>query len=259
MDRLRVSLVQTPIFWEDRTANLASLEEKLWPLKGLTDLVVLPEMFTTGFSMNTSLAEPVNFTTTKWMKQMARQLGASVTGSVMIKDQGMVYNRLLWVFPDGQVEHYDKRHLFSMAGENDHFSSGDKQLVVDYKGWKIRPLICYDLRFPVWSRNTNTYEADLLLYVANWPEPRTGAWTKLIDARAIENLAYCLGVNRIGTDGVNKSYNGQSKVVDFKGEIAGDCRNEDTILTIELSKSILDSFRKKFPAHLDADEFHINP
>src|SRR5690606_10220796 len=197
---LKVALFQTDLYWQDRAANLANLEEKIWSLKNPVDLVVLPEMFSTGFTMNSrEMAEPMNFTTTRWMKHMAAQTGAVITGSVIINDSGKYFNRLLWVTPEGGVSHYDKKHLFRLANEDAHFDMGKEKIIVDLKGWKILPLICYDLRFPVWSRNRANSSGeglyDLVFYIASWPASRIAAWDILLQARAIENLSYTIGVN----------------------------------------------------------------
>lgn len=202
MEDLTVALIQTDLYWQDREANLAMLEEKIWPLKGKVDLIVLPEMFPTGFSMEAEkLAEPMNFTTIKWLLQMASQTKAVVTGSVIIKEGKQYFNRLLWVSPEGEIAFYDKRHLFRMADEDHHYSMGKQRKVFSLKGWKILPQVCYDLRFPVWSRNTSDEDGqmdyDLAFYIASWPAARDSAWDVLLKARAVENLCYTIGVNRI--------------------------------------------------------------
>lgn len=257
MQDLKISIVQSPLHWESPAANLAMLEEKIWRHSDLGDLIILPEMFSTGFSMNAaSLAEPMNLTSFKWMRQMAAQTGAVVTGSLIIKDKDAYYNRLIWMQPDGNYQYYDKRHLFRMAGEHEVYSSGNKPLIVTLKGWRIMPLVCYDLRFPVWSRNQgNVY--DLLIYVANWPEARSQAWKTLLPARAIENVSYVAGVNRIGQDGKGISYSGDSGVFNMKGDLLSDFGDQDIIRTISLSATDLQSFREKFPAFLDGDRFII--
>ncbi|MBM3169351.1 MAG: amidohydrolase [Bacteroidetes bacterium] len=258
---LRVALVQTDLKWQDKTANLAMLEEKLWSLKQACDLIVLPEMFPTGFSMEAkTLAEPMNLHIHKWMKQLAAHTEAVVTGSAIIEERGKYYNRVLWVQPDGYTSHYDKRHLFRMAAEDATFSMGEKLPIFTLKGWKICPQICYDLRFPVWSRNGWEDEMagyDVLLYVASWPAARIGAWDKLLPARAIENLSYVLGVNRLGTDGNQISYNGHSAAIDFRGNELLYLQERETIEIITLSWSPLEEFREAFPAWKDADHFRI--
>ncbi|UZR93910.1 amidohydrolase [Chondrinema litorale] len=257
MEDLKISLIQTELYWENIQANLSNLEEKIWEITEDTDLILLPEMFNTGFSMNAkALAEPMNLTTTKWMKQMAAQTKAVICGSFIAVEDGKYYNRLIWMQPDGNYSYYDKRHLFRMAKEELTFSAGSTKNVVELKGWKICPLICYDLRFPVWSRNLNN-QYDLLLYVANWPAARESAWNALLPARAVENLCYVAGLNRCGEDGKNIPYQGDSQVVDFYGKKILDMENEEDIATITLSAERLEKYRKKFPAHLDADNFNL--
>lgn len=256
---LRVALVQTDLHWQDKTANLALLEEKIWSLKNTCDLIVLPEMFPTGFSMESAaLAEPMNLQVHKWMKQLAAQTGAVITGSAILSEGGQHYNRLLWVQPDGATQHYDKRHLFRMAEEQHAFSMGTELPIFSVKGWKICPQICYDLRFPIWSRNRWTAgEAayDLLFYVASWPAARISAWDALLPARAIENLSYSLGINRVGVDGNQIAYNGHSTAYDFKGEKILDLGETDQIQVLHLSANDLAEYRQKFPAWKDADSF----
>lgn len=257
MQDLTITLIQSELHWENTGANLAMFEEKIWKIKSPTDIIVLPEMFTTGFTMNAELlAEPMGLTAFKWMKQQAAQTGAVVTGSVIIKEQGRYFNRLIWMQPDGKYFYYDKRHLFRMAEEHLVYSPGTEKLLVSWKGWNIRPLICYDLRFPVWSRNRNN-EYDLLIYVANWPEARSLPWRTLLQARAIENLSYVAGVNRVGKDGKEINYCGESTIVSPKGEIIWQQENNEAIHSYTLSKTELASFRAKFPADMDADEFQI--
>ena len=255
MQDLIVSLVQTPLYWEDPVANRAMLEEKISHLH--TDIIVLPEMFTTSFTNNpAAFAEPMNLNTFKWMKQLAAQTGACVTGSYIIREGEKFHNRLVWMQPDGVFQYYDKRHSFRMSDEHKDYTSGNKRLIVDYKGWKIAPFICYDLRFPVWSRNTNN-AYDLALYVANWPAVRSHAWKSLLPARAIENIAYVAGVNRIGTDGMGLEYSGDSVMLDFKGNPLYELKSREEIATVSLSKSALEEFRQIFPAFLDADGFEL--
>jgi omega-amidase len=258
---IRIALVQTDLHWEDKIANLAMLEEKIWGLKGKADLIILPEMFPTGFSMDASkLAEPMNLTVCKWMKQLAAQTQATLTGSAIIQESGKYFNRLLWVSPKGKVEHYDKRHLFRMAKEEETFSAGEKLPVFSLNGWKFCPQVCYDLRFPVWSRNTwveGTPEYDILFFVASWPAARISAWEALLPARAIENLSYSIGVNRVGIDGNGIPYSGHSAAYDYKGESLADLGEKENILIISFSASNLEEFRSKFPAWKDADSFQI--
>jgi omega-amidase len=254
---LTLSLIQSTLHWENIPANLAMFEEKIWRINQPTDLIVLPEMFNTGFTMNAeAVSEPMNLHTFKWMKQQAKQTGAVVTGSFIVKEQAQYYNRLIWMRPDGSYETYDKRHLFRMANEHLTFSGGKMPLVTEWKGWRICPLICYDLRFPVWSRNVNT-DYDLLIYVANWPQARQHAWKTLLPARAIENLAYTVGVNRVGVDGKNIPYSGDSGIYNYKGETLFQQTDTEVTHTITLHKQELIAFRKAFPAFLDADTFNL--
>jgi omega-amidase len=256
MHDLIVSLIQTPLYWEDPVGNRAMLEEKIAGI-GKTDVIVLPEMFTTSFTNNAvQFAEPMNLNTFKWMKQLAAQSGACIVGSYAIKEGTNFYNRLLWMQPDGKFHTYDKRHSFRMSDEHKVYTAGNKQLVVEYKDWKIAPFICYDLRFPVWSRNTNN-KYDLAIYVANWPAARAHAWQRLLPARAIENISYVIGLNRIGTDGLGLVYSGDSVVQDFKGMPLAELHSEEKIATVVLSKKDLNDFREIFPAYLDGDGFEI--
>ncbi|GAA5035459.1 carbon-nitrogen hydrolase [Marivirga lumbricoides] len=261
MQDLRITTIQTPLHWQDKQANLAMLEEKIWQIDDETDIIVLPEMFNTGFSMQAEkLAEPMNLHTFKWMRQMAEQRNAVVTGSYIVNDGGKYFNRLIWMQPDGNYSTYDKRHLFRMADEDAHYSPGTNQLIVEWKGWKIKPLVCYDLRFPVWCRNNSEDDEmafDLVLFVANWPAVRVNAWDTLLQARAIENLSYCIGVNRIGDDGNGVPHNGHSAVYNPKGEAIYFANDREEIKTVVLSKDELRAFRKKFPAYLDADRFKV--
>lgn len=263
MNSLKVTFIQTLLFWEDIGANLAMLEEKIWEIRERTDIIVLPEMFNTGFTMDARrFAEPVNFTTLKWMQQMSKQKHSVIVGSYIVKESGLFYNRLYWINPNGQNSYYDKRHLFRMGEEHLTYTSGSHRLITNFKAWKIMPLICYDLRFPVWSRNrldakSQVPEYDLLIYVANWPAPRTEVWDTLLKARALENQCYCLGVNRLGTDGMKVDYSGHSTCYDFKGNLMNKITSEQDIFTVELDLEKLREFRKKFPIYLDADDFQI--
>lgn len=263
MQDLKVTLIQSDIYWEEIDANLSAFEEKIWQVGQGTDVIVLPEMFTTGFTMSANkMAEHMNMRTFKWMRQMADQTGALILGSFIANVHGRFYNRLLWMEPGGNFKTYDKRHLFRMAAEHKIYSPGESVLVASWKGWRICPLICYDLRFPVWSRNT--YDAsskrlnyDLLIYVANWPTARVEAWSALLKARAIENLSYVVGVNRVGVDGNSVEYNGNSSIISPKGDVIFVSEGTETIKTMQLSANSLHAFRDKFPAYLDADEFSI--
>ena len=259
---IRIALVQTDLHWQDKTANLAMLEEKIWDLKGKCDLIILPEMFPTGFSMEAEkLSEPMNLHIHKWMKQMAAQTEAVITGSAIIIEGGKYFNRLFWVQPDGYTDHYDKRHLFRMANEQETFSPGTKLPIFPLKGWHFCPQVCYDLRFPVWSRNgweDGMAGYDVIFYVASWPTARISAWDILLPARAIENLAYSIGVNRIGKDGNGIEYQGHSSAYDFKGEKLLDLEEQDSIQILTLSAKSLEEYRFKFPAWRDSDSFSIH-
>lgn len=257
---LRVTVIQTGLAWQDAAANRARFENLIRPLAGQTDLIVLPEMFTTGFTMAAeAMAEPVDGPSTQWLRDMAARLDATMTGSILTGDGGRYFNRLIWMRPDGTFASYDKRHLFRMAREQEHFAAGRERLIVDIDGWKICPLVCYDLRFPVWSRNRlGTQKGyDVLVYVANWPDRRRHAWQTLLRARAIENLSYCIGVNRVGKDAKGLDYAGDSAVIDFLGQPLVEKSGVDCVATVSLERAALDAFRAKFPAHLDADGFAI--
>ncbi|MCH7412919.1 amidohydrolase [Belliella sp. R4-6] len=258
---LKIALIQTDLYWHDKTANFSMLEEKIWEIDGEVDLIILPEMFSTGFTMEVKeYGEPMNFTACKWLKQMAAQTGAVVTGSVIIKEGDDYYNRMLWACPDGELMHYDKRHLFRMANEDEHFSMGQERRIFQIKGWNILPQICYDLRFPVWSRNTSKdgkMDYDISIYIASWPKPRISAWDILLQARAVENLVYSIGVNRIGEDGNGVLYSGNSAVYNFKGDQLMFSKDQEQTLIVELNFEALNSFRQKFPAWKDSDNFQI--
>lgn len=256
---LYIALLQSNLYWEDVTANLAMFEEKISQINTDVDLIVLPEMFTTGFSMNAAaLAEPMNLTTHKWLQQQAKKMNAVVMGSCIIKEQNRFYNRLLWAEANGNVDFYDKRHLFRLAGEHQVYSAGNKKIIKTIKTWKICPLICYDLRFPVWSRNVHL-EYDVLIYIANWPNPRLNAWDTLLQARAIENLAFCVGVNRVGKDEKGNEYYGNSAVYDFKGQtLLKIPQGKEALEIVRLEKAPLEEFRQKFAVYLDADNFSLS-
>ena len=257
MSDLQISIIQTNLQWQNVDANLRMFGSKINSIQEPTNLIVLPEMFSTGFTMDASSnAEPIEGSALTQMKEWASLKNAAICGSVIVEENRKYYNRLYFVKPDGSYQSYDKRHLFRMAGEDEHYTMGDKKVIVEYKGWKICPLICYDLRFPVWSRNVNN-EYDLLIYVANWPAPRSTAWQTLLKARAAENLAYCIGVNRVGKDENDFHYSGNSAFIDFKGDVIFENENDEIVETQSFSKADLDSFRNKFPAHLDADQFEI--
>lgn len=254
---LKITLIQSELHWEDAEANRAMFSEKFQQIKQATDVIILPEMFTTGFSMNAAkLAEPNDGKTLQWMVQEAKKHNTAITGSVIIKENGNFYNRLFFVFPDGSYKQYDKRHTFTLARENETYASGTEKLVLEYKGWKICPLICYDLRFPVWARNTEDY--DVLIYVANWPKVRTLAWDTLLRARAIENMAYCVGVNRVGFDGNEHEYSGHSAVYDVLGNRISTTSFENEFFeTVVLEKEHIETNRKKFRFLNDRDQFTL--
>ena len=259
---LTISLIQADLHWEEIDANLAMFEELIWSIDN-TDLIILPEMFTTGFSMNAEkLAEPPGGKTFKWMRRLAAQCQTSVTGSCIVKEKRRYFNRLYFVYPDGASLQYDKKHTFNLAKEGETYTPGSERLILEYKGWKIHPLICYDLRFPVWARSRKSegslYEYDLLLYVANWPDTRINAWDALLKARAIENLSYCVGVNRVGTDAVAKDYNGHSGIYSAKGDELAFSDGEEKVLTVTLSAEELLTYRKDSPFQEDADDFSLS-
>jgi omega-amidase len=258
-DTLNVALVQTDLFWEDVPANLGHLEEQLATMPHSVDLILLPEMFSTGFTMEPDkVAEPLNLHTTRWMQQIALQNDALVVGSFASREGSKFYNRLLAVEPTGQIHAYDKRHLFRMGGEHLVYTGGSGKLIVTWKGWRICPLVCYDLRFPVWSRRTNEENYDLLLYVANWPAARAYAWDILLRARAIENQAFVAAANRIGTDANGVDHSGGSVLLDFLGQSVLTAGSAGGIRIGEISLSALRTYRERFPAHMDADPFQIH-
>jgi omega-amidase len=255
MTQLNVTLVQTELAWESAPENLTHFDSLLNGVA--TDLVVLPEMFSTGFSMSSAaLAESMEGPTVKWMLEKARSLNAVVCGSVIIEDQGRYFNRFVWMPPSGEIQHYDKRHLFRMSTEDDHYSSGGNRQIMEINGFRVCPQICYDLRFPVFSRNDESY--DILLYVANWPAARRDHWQSLLKARAIENLSFVVGVNRIGVDGKNIEYAGDSVIRDYNGTALVDMASDDAVETITLDRLSLVEYRNSFPAHLDADSYKID-
>ena len=258
---LNIALIQSDLFWKDKSANLSMFEEKIWSINEKVDLIVLPEMFNTGFSMDAhELGEHMNANTGKWMKQMALQTGAVITGSFIVKDNGRFFNRLLWVTPEGDVQIYDKRHLFGMAKEDEHFSPGTENIIFSLKGWKVMPQICYDLRFPVWSRNKEhegSPSYDIIFFIASWPSPRINAWDTLLKARGIENQSYAIGVNRIGVDGNDIPYVGHTSAYDFKGETICYLDDREEIGIIRLDKAALEDSRKKFPFLKDGDMFKV--
>ncbi len=267
MANLKISIVQTALHWENVEANLKHFDDKINSIAVETDVIVLPEMFTTGFAVDrTNLAEEHGGEGLQWMIAKSKEKNAVVTGSIAVKENGKLFNRLYWVEPSGKIVYYDKRHLFRMAGENNHFSAGEKRIIIEYKGWKICPLVCYDLRFPVWSRNRwemldgeMQAEYDLLLYVANWPEVRSYPWKQLLIARAIENQSFVVGVNRIGNDGNAIAHSGNSAIINPRGELMTTANdNLDITETQSLSYAYLQDFRKVFPVMLDGDDFEMN-
>lgn len=253
---LNIAAVQCDLFWENPSKNRAQIEHYMASISD-ADIVVLPEMFTTGFSVeSTHLAEAMDGDTVCWMRRLAKTYTAVICGSIMIKEAGEVYNRFLWVEPSGIVKHYDKRHLFGLINEDRFFTAGTSRLIVNYKGWKICPLICYDLRFPVFSRNDSEY--DVLLYVANWPNKRIKAWDRLLQARAIENQCYVVAVNRLGEDAYKAQYSGHSQLIDGYGElIAMAPDNEQGIIESRLNKQHLNELRTRLPFLNDRDQFMV--
>ncbi len=255
---LKIGAIQADLAWQNPSKNKAGFERLLPNLVTQNvDLVVLPEMFTTGFTMQVEqFAEDMQGSAVQWLQNCAKTYGFLLTGSLIIKENGQFFNRQMFAFPSGELQWYDKRHLFRMGGEDKHYTAGKQRVVVSYKGWRILPQICYDLRFPVWARNRNDY--DVLLYIANFPTPRRQVWNTLLSARAIENQCYVVGCNRIGVDGNDLPHSGDTQVLSPKGKIlAKATQNTPTSLLATLDKSELDSFREKFPVHLDADYFEI--
>jgi predicted amidohydrolase len=253
---LNISIIQSTLDWQDAPSNRAHFDSLITDIEGPTDLVILPETFTTGFTMDSAaFSETMEGDTVAWMKLLAQDFQITLCGSLIIEDEGRYYNRLIWASADGGVEHYDKRHLFRIVDEHEHFSAGTARPVFQLNGWRIRPLICYDLRFPVWSRGIN--DSDLMIFVANWPASRRSAWQVLLPARAVENQCYVAGVNRVGTDGNDKRYAGESAVIDYLGKPVVSCDDQPCTKTVTLSGAALERYRKKFPAWLDADQFTI--
>jgi omega-amidase len=280
MPSLTITTIQTSLVWEDKAANLVALEKKINELEEKTEIIVLPEMFNTGFSMQVGLlGETMEGETVAWMKKIAADNKIILTGSLIIKEKDLYFNRLIWMLPNGQFGYYDKRHLFAYGEEHKHYTPGNKRLIASVKGWKINLQICYDLRFPVWARNrvfeteipveersllsadneinSIAPEYDLLIYVANWPERRNHAWKTLLCARAIENQCYVVGVNRVGRDGNNLSYSGNSLIIDPLGEVLYHVADEEDVFTITLQKDHLEEVRTKFPFWKDGDNFTL--
>ncbi len=253
---MKTALIQTNLIWENPAANRNLFQEKINAIADEIDLIVLPEMFTTGFTMNPStVAETMEGETLSWLKEMAKTKNCAITGSLVIQENANFYNRMVFVFPDGKVQHYDKRHLFTLAGEEKVYKAGSERLIVEYKGWKICPLVCYDLRFPVFSRNTENY--DLLIYVASWPQPRINAWDILLKARAVENLSYTIGVNRVGVDNNNLTYNGHSQINDELGNYILSPQENDEIFIVELDKDKMLETRNRLNFLHDKDIFKL--
>lgn len=265
MSTLTVTTIQANLQWENKAANLRRLEEMIDGIDGQPELVVLPEMFSTGFSMRPeAFAEQIDGPTVGWMRSVAARKKIILTGSLIVEEQGNFYNRLVWMLPTGQYGCYDKRHRFAYAGEDRCYSAGNRRLIASVKGWKVLLLICYDLRFPVWSRQQPAepdvpLEYDLIVYVANWPERRALAWKTLLQARAIENQSYVVGVNRVGEDGHNITHTGDSMIVDPLGEILYHAQPREETFTLQLTKDHLETTRQRFPFWRDADHFHIEP
>ena len=259
MNDLKMTIIQSNLHWENKEENLAMFSQKIAAVAESTDLIVLPEMFTTGFSMQPEkFAETMEDETVNWLKEKARKKNCVITGSFICEEKGKYYNRLVWMRPDGRYSTYDKRHLFSMGDENNHYTAGKNKIIETIKGWKICPLICYDLRFPVWSRTAKTNPYDVLIYVANWPERRNHPWKTLLLARAIENQSYVIGVNRVGDDGNQIYHSGDSAVINAKGEIISKtAAHVEATETVTLSASELQEFRKQFPVLNDADDFKL--
>jgi len=255
---MKISVVQPDLIWEDKLQNFGKLEKLFLPLYNNTDIVILPEMFNTGFSMNPEkLSEPPETETINWLNKMSQNGNFGLCGSYMVKENKNYFNRWVFVNPEKECWYYDKRHLFSMGGEDKFFSSGNKRLIFSFRGVRISPYICYDLRFPVWSRNRN--DCDLMIYAANWPESRRVVWSTLLKARAIENQCFVAGANRIGTDGEGIKYCGDSMIIDPRGEIIASANTDnESSVTGEISLTDLSDFRKKFPVQNDADNFSIN-
>jgi predicted amidohydrolase len=255
---LHITVIQPDIIWEDRSANLQHYAQIIDRIGGTKEIVVLPEMFSTGFSMSPErLAESMSGDTVQWMSDTAKKHRIILTGSLIIEENGHYYNRLVWMQPDGAWSSYDKRHLFGYADEDRHYTAGTQKLIVQVNGWRICPLVCYDLRFPVWARNVPGSEYDVLLYVANWPQRRSLAWKTLLQARAIENQAYCIGVNRVGEDGKGILYSGGSSAFDPLGELLWQDADSEAVHTIALSRQKLEEARSHFPFLRDADKFLI--
>jgi predicted amidohydrolase len=262
MSSLQFTLIQSALFWEDKEANLTMFSEKINAIQQPTEIIILPEMFTTGFSMQPEKwAETMDGPTVDWMRRWSTEKKAIITGSIIIEEDENYYNRLIWMLPNGQLGYYDKRHLFGFAGEEQKYKSGNKRLIASVKGWRINLQICYDLRFPVWTRQQIDKELgkeyDVLLFVANWPEKRNHAWKTLLSARSIENQCFTIGLNRVGVDGNNIMHSGDSMVVGPLGEILYHCAYEEDVFHITLQKEEINNTRNKYPFWKDGDDFKI--
>ncbi|MBS4013842.1 MAG: amidohydrolase [Bacteroidetes bacterium] len=263
MQDIRITIIQSSLFWESHKENRKMFSEKILSIKENTDIILLPEMFSTGFSMNPyPIAEDAKGETFQWMLKTSAEKNAVIAGSVATKENGRFYNRFYWVQPDGNFYQYDKKHLFTFAGEHNNYTAGKNKVIISYKGWKFLPLICYDLRFPVWSKNnyseSDGFDYDCLIYVANWPKPRNHPWKSLLIARAIENQSYVAGINRVGNDANNNDYSGDSAIINSRGEyITQLLPDKELIETATLSYSSLYDFRQSFRVGNDWDRFEI--
>lgn len=253
---MKIALFQTNLTWENPSANRIFIEENFMNEKEKVDLFILPEMFTSGFTMNPeNVAEKIDGETVSWLKSLALMKDCAICGSLVIQENGNYYNRFIFVHPNGKTDFYDKRHLFSLAGEHEKYSKGTSKVIIDYLGWKICPQVCYDLRFPAFSRNDENY--DVLVYVANWPKVRIQAWDSLLKARAIENLCYTIGVNRIGYDANNHEYIGHSQVIDELGNYILEANEKQGLFIVALDKQKMLNTRKKLNFLNDKDIFEM--
>lgn len=257
MTPLKATLLQTTLSWEDKKQNLDTLDQWLSTITQPSDFIMLPEMFSTAFSMDTTLADTMDGESIAWMQKQASRLNTPVCGSLMMNDKGAFVNRFIWMDPTGNVQFYDKRHLFRMGNEHHHFEAGNNRIIINHKGWKLFPVVCYDLRFPVWLRRTREFDYDAMLIVANWPERREHHWKTLLQARAIENQAYVFAVNRIGLDGHGVNHSGISGIISPKGEWLLEMFSNEGLQTMDISKTELIDWRTSFPAASDADSFSL--
>lgn len=258
-DSLKITLIQSNLFWEDKITNIKQFTNRIFDLTEQSDLYILPEMFSTAFTMNSQkLAETMDGFTVTWMKEVALVKNAAICGSVIISENNENYNRFIFVGPNGNVQFYNKAHLFRMGEENKHYYAGKERIIIDYKGWKIAPFVCYDLRFPVWLKRTEIFDYDLMILVASWPEKRISHWQVLTQARAIENQCYLAAVNRVGEDGNQTNYNGQSVLYSPQGKLINELTHEEFETTFTIQLPELKTYRKAFPVYLDDDKFEIN-